>query len=73
MRYARKLWRRETINTLGSWEAVRSRFKLPKWIGWGRAVERKPRNIQKGPEQHRNRNIHHQIFVTPSEPHLGAS
>lgn len=73
MRYARKLWRRGTINTLGSWEAVRSRFKLPKWIGRGRAVERKPRNIQKGPEQHRNRNIHHQIFVTPREPHLGAS
>ena len=46
MRYARKLWRRETINTLGSWEAVRSRFKLPKWIVRGRAVERKPRNIQ---------------------------
>ena len=51
MRYARKLWRRETINTLGSWEAVRSRFKLPKWIVRGRAVERKPRNIQKGPDQ----------------------
>ena len=29
MRYARKLWRRETINTLGSWEAVRSRTGLP--------------------------------------------